>query len=149
MKSMAMGTGMARTRSERKMAAPLSTPTSSGLRPAYSRPIARPSSPTRWASSSREIRTLPGRPSTTMSLRRRSVGGDEGREGKARPHLLRELLGLAPRARPAHAHSVARLAVIQRHRGQHRGEARLREPLVDVVGLLPALEGAHLHGPGG
>ena len=49
MKSMAMGTGMARMRSERKMAAPLSTPTRRGFRPAYSRPIARPSSPTRAA----------------------------------------------------------------------------------------------------
>src|SRR6185295_15620453 len=142
MKSMAMGTGMARMRSARKMAAPLSTPTSSGLRPAYSRPIARPSSTIRAATSCREIRTRPGRSGTGAS-----VGDDEGRDGHPRAHLLGETQGLVARARAAHAHPVTRLPVLGRHRALEYRKARLRELLVDAVGLLAAAKRAHLHAP--
>src|SRR5258705_2224465 len=139
---MAMGTGMARMRSERKMAAPLSTPTRRGLRPAYSRPIARPSSPIRAAISSREIRTRPGRSGIGAS-----VDGDEGRDRHPGADALGQPQRLVARARSTHANPVARLPVLRGHGALEHREAGLRELLLDAVGLLPAAEGADLHRP--
>src|SRR4029453_1513876 len=142
MKSMAMGTGMARMRSERKMAAPLSTPTRSGLRPAYSRPMARPSSPIRAAISARAIRTRPGR-----SGIRASVGGDEGRDRHPGADALGQPQRLVAGPRADHANAVAGAAVLRGHRALGNREARRLELLLDPVSLLPAAEGAHLHAP--
>src|SRR5215468_10119569 len=148
MKSIAMGARIARTRSAMKMTAPLSTPTSSGTRPACSRATARPSSSTRWAISSREMSTRPrrwgmDRPGCGVSLPR----SDERGQRALPAHPLGHALGFGLALERADADAVVRLALATGGRRNVGVEARLFELLLETVGLRLRLEGRDLHRP--
>src|SRR5574338_663992 len=105
--------------------------------------MASPSSLTRAAISSREIRMRPSCRSTGNSLARRGEGGER--------LLGAEALGDRGRllARPVHADPdpEARLAVLGAHAGHVGLEPRRRQALARLRGLMAALEGPHLHRP--
>src|SRR5436305_3417602 len=122
MKSISQGRSMWRIRSARKRTAPLSTPTMKRSRPAYSSVIWRPSSATRFCSSSLETRVSPIEGSVTP----RSLD---------RAALRRSALGAQHAALDHGTHAAAKI----KHRGAGAAQAR---DLVSVV------SGAW-HGPAG
>src|SRR6266545_426542 len=148
MKSMAMGTGMARMRSAMNTTAPLSTPTSSGTRPACSRATARPSSPTRAAISSREMSTRPRPWGMQWPVRERGLpGSDERGQGALAAHPLGHALGVDLALEGPDADAVVGLAVAGSGRRDVRVEARLLELFLEGVRLRLRLERRDLHRP--
>src|SRR2546428_5836550 len=145
MKSMATGDGMARMRSAMNTAAPLRTPTSRGTLPACSRAMARPSSVTRAAISSRAMSTPPGR--RGMESAPALLGRDECGDRPLTAHSLGHALGFSLALEGADADAVVRLAVSPRGRHDVGVEAHQLELLLERVGLRLRLEGRRLHRP--
>src|SRR5512143_212783 len=99
--------------------------------------MASPSSATRAAISSREIRMRPSCRSTVSAL----LGRDEGGERALGAQPLGDDRGLLAGPVRPHAHPEAGLAVLRGHAGHVGLEPGGREVLPRILGLTPVLEG--------